>query len=384
MLALMTLLSSLASEETKMNFKKRLQSLQSLMKDIPVDALLIEESVNLLYLTGLELSSGKLLIGPVTATLIVDGRYLEAAQKKSPIPTVLDEDHTLKSLFNSESLREIQTLAFDSENTSFQKYVDLQKLIDKINEGRSNPITLVPRESPVKRLRSIKDADEIDLLQKAADLGSEGFAYVCSLLKEGISEAEVALELEIFWRRRGGKKLAFDPIIAFGANSSMPHYRSGKTKLEKGMPVLIDIGVNLENYHSDMTRVVFFGKPETEMENIYTIVRTAQENALKLCRAGMQIGELDREVREFIAEKGYGEYYPHSLGHGIGLEIHEFPLLRDKPPYRDLLLEEGMVVTIEPGVYLPNIGGVRIEDTILITKTGYENLTRPSKDFIYL
>jgi len=200
------------------------------------------------------------------------------------------------------------------------------------------------------------------------------------MLKEGISENELAIELEIFWKRRGSKAIAFDPIIAFGSNSSMPHYRVGQRKLNTGEAVLIDIGVNLNHYHSDMTRVVFFGDPDPKIASIYEIVLKAQELALENCRPGTPIAELDASARTYIEQKGYGENFTHSLGHGVGLEIHELPLIRSQSPGADTQLEEGMVVTIEPGIYLPGIGGVRIEDTVAITRDGYENLTNRSKE----
>ena len=200
-------------------------------------------------------------------------------------------------------------------------------------------------------------------------------SYVLSLLKEEISEAELALELEFFWKKRGAKKLAFDPIIAFGANSSMPHYRAGLAKLQSHTSILIDIGVVLSHYHSDMTRVVHFGTPTSVIEKIYSIVEEAKARALALCCPGTLVGELDRAARDWIASQGYGERFTHSLGHGVGLDIHEPPTIRDSGLYRTLPLQPGMVITIEPGIYLPGIGGVRLEDTVLITENGHENLT---------
>ena len=153
----------------------------------------------------------------------------------------------------------------------------------------------------------------------------------------------------------------------------MPHYKGGSTALKKGDAVLLDIGVNWHRYHSDMTRVVFFGKPKPKILEIYEIVLAAQLAALELCRPGSKIGELDEAARDYIASKNYGEYFTHGLGHGVGLEIHEAPSVRSKGPDKNLKLEEGMAITIEPGIYLPGVGGVRIEDTVIITKKGHEN-----------
>ena len=259
-------------------------------------------------------------------------------------------------------------LGFDSENTTHQSFLNLQMLLKET--------LLVPFNNPIQKIRSIKEPAEITLLSEAASLGIQGFHHIKSLLKDGIRESEISAELEIFWKKKGGQGLAFEPIIAFGANSAMPHYRASGTQLEQGMTVLIDIGVKWKGYHSDMSRTFFWGSPPVQMSEIYSIVEEAQQRALALCKPGTLIGDLDSAARDYIASKGYGENFMHSLGHGVGLEIHEWPLVCKREPYQNLPLEEGMVITIEPGIYLPGIGGVRIEDTVAITKIGYDNLTR--------
>jgi Xaa-Pro aminopeptidase len=225
----------------------------------------------------------------------------------------------------------------------------------------------------VQNLRLIKDAEEISKLRAAAQLGYEGYLFALSLLREGVSEKELALALELFWKERGASRLAFDSIIAFGPNSSMPHYRPDETTLKQNTSVLIDCGVVLSHYHSDMTRVAYFGNPPQEIQTIYPIVEEAKAKAIEACRPGTLIGDLDRIARDWIQSKGYGEYFSHSLGHGVGLEIHENPIIRQTGPFSEKPLKTGMVITIEPGIYLPGIGGVRLEDTILITENGYEN-----------
>jgi Xaa-Pro aminopeptidase len=357
----------------------RLNSLRQAIQKNGCDAFLIEDSINLFYMTGLELSTGKLLVHSKGADLLVDGRYLEICKKHSPFPVTQIEPPTFEAILKTPEFAHIHQLGFDTEKTSYKTYETLQKIVKNlVKEGCQ--IELIPLDSPLKGLRTIKELNEIQVLREAAILGSLGYDYVCSLLKEGITEQECAAELEIFWKRRGSKSLAFDPIIAFGANSSMPHYRAGKTKLQSGHIVLIDIGVNLGGYHSDMTRVVFFGKPETRLLAIHAIVQKAQQTALKLCRPGTTLGELDRAAREVIAEHGYAEYFTHGLGHGVGLDIHEFPVIKNVPAYASIPLEKGMVITIEPGIYLPGLGGVRIEDTVVINESGCENLTLRSSD----
>lgn len=333
-----------------------LERIQKLQKILPCAAYLVEDPVDLYYLTGLNLSAGVLIVTPKTAELYVDGRYREVASGNAPITVHLIEE---KSPF--ENLLEI---GLDSESTSVRRFQELE----------AKKIKLITMESLVAQLRMIKDKGEQDLMRRAAQLGTEGYHYVLSLLHEGISEIEVALELEIFWKRKGAKGVAFDPIIAFGSNSSMPHYRAGNRKLSKNDIVLIDIGVNLNHYHSDMTRVHFLGDVAPELKRIHGIVLEASEKARALCKPGARVGDLDAAARDCIEENGYK--LPHSLGHGVGLCVHEAPWLRNKAPWCDLRLEPGMAITIEPGIYLPGLGGVRLEDTIIIQADGYEDLTR--------
>lgn len=352
-----------------MNYQKRLQRIREVIKHKGCDALLVDDAVNIFYLTGLKLSAGSILISHHDAVLLVDGRYEEMCRKNARMKVALVPQTTLK-----EAAQGIKTLGFNSESLSYKTYQELEKQL--------GDVTLVPLENCIREIRGIKEADEIRILKEAGELGAKGYDYVCTLLREGITESEVAQELDIFWKKQGGQGLAFEPIIAFGANSSMPHYRASKGKLEKGQPIQIDIGVIDRQYHSDMSRVVFFGEPSTEMRKIYAIVLKAQLAALEKCAAGTKVGELDQTARDIISEAGYGDKFTHSLGHGVGLEIHEYPLLRNKAPYNDVILQSGMVITVEPGIYLPGIGGVRIEDTVVITDDGYENLTNRSKELL--
>lgn len=367
-----------------MSHALRIKIVQLFLKEAACDALLVDDPINLYYLTGMHLSEGKLLVCAKQSYLMVDSRYFELCKKQCSIPVLLASAHTFSD-FLSHDGRFIETLAFNNE-MSYKNYLQLQACLEDIIKKSETQRNLILKalENPIKILREIKDKEEIELLRQAAELGSQGFDFVCTLLKLGITEEEVANELEIFWKKRAAKGLAFAPIIAFGANGSMPHYRAGKAQLKKGDSVLIDIGVNLQNYHSDMTRVVFFGEPDARILEIYEIVKQAQSAALKLCKPGTLIGDLDKAAREIIAEKGYGEQFTHSLGHGVGLEVHELPVLRNTATYREVALQAGMVITIEPGIYLPEIGGVRLEDTVVITSEGHENLTRRSLDIMIL
>jgi Xaa-Pro aminopeptidase len=351
------------------NYLDRLKRLQQVLKETNCSYFLEQDPINIYYLTGLQVSCGKFLVHPAGACLVVDNRYLELCKRDSPFPVYLSEQPSLPALLFE--LGCDKTLGFDSENISYRDFSALQHMLAGM--------VLVPLEKPVKRLRMIKDQAEVFFLKEAASLCCEGMDFVISSLEEGIVEEQLALELEIFWKRKGARDVSFEPIIAFGPHTSMPHYRAGKGILKKGDPVLIDIGVNFHHYHSDMTRTVFFGEPSHELNTVYTIVLKAQLAAIALCRPGITIGELDQIARKYIASQGYGEYFTHGLGHGVGLEIHEEPGVRNKPPYKDMVLEPGMVITIEPGVYLPGKGGVRIEDTVVITDAKEDIITQRSK-----
>lgn len=359
------------------NFLNRVQKLQD---SLTVDALLLEDPTDLFYLTGMDLSLGSLWAKPSGSILLVDARYIETCRKNCPIRVECTERKALADLIRLGELDDVQQLGFDASKTLFQTFEGWKNLLSQ----KKPTVKLVPLSSPLEKIRAQKDDEELQKLRDAATLGNEGFHFVLSLLKPGITETEVAQELEIFWRRKKAKGVAFDPIIAFGAHSSMPHYLPDSTPLKQQDSVLIDIGVTVNHYHSDMTRTVFIGDPSARWREIYEIVREAQARALNLCRPGTPMGDLDAAARGYIESRGFGPQFSHSLGHGIGLDVHEYPIIRQTGPIKNAPLLSGMVVTIEPGIYVPEFGGVRIEDTIVISEDGYENLTTPSKELAIL
>lgn len=367
-----------------MKYQQRLTKLRTLLKKEGVDLLIVEDPIDLYYMTGLQLSAGRLLISLENAALFVDGRYREICQKNSPFPVQPLDEETMTNWFVLPENSKILKIGFDTAKTTYKQYMEWNARLQKI--GTNHPKTaekvLHPLASLISILRIIKDKEEITCLKKAAILGSKGFDFVLEILKVGITEAEVASELEIFWKRQGGQGLAFESIIAFGRNSSMPHYRPGSAALQERDPVLIDIGVKLFHYHSDMTRTIFFGEPPKKMRTIYEVVQEAQQKALDICMPGILISDLDAIARGHIESKGFGKYFTHNLGHGVGLEIHEAPSLNPLSIEATKPLEIGMVITIEPGIYLPDLGGVRIEDTIVITPHGHENLTNRPKSLL--
>ena len=323
-------------------------------------ACLIEEPEDLFYLTGLQLSAGSLLGSATGAHLFVDGRYFAKAKETAPCPVSLSDEKSLKAAFHP-----FKKIAFDSAFITYQRFLTLQ---DRFSEPK-----WIPVPSPIKHFRLHKDGHEIELLKKAARLTWEGYQKILQILKEGITESEVALEFEIFCRRKGASGLSFESIIAFGENSAYPHYRAGSAKLKKNQIVLIDIGAVVDRYHGDMTRVFFFGTPDPELSRFHRIVKNAQQKAVSHIKPGIKLGELDRIVREEFRKENVEELYTHSLGHGIGLETHEYPRIKFDGEDKDLILKPGMIFTVEPGLYKPGLGGIRYEDTVCVTETGCEN-----------
>ena len=344
----------------------RIKKAQTLLKKHNIHALVIDNPIDIYYLTQEDVSLGRLVIEEAKATFFVDGRYFEKCRGNPDVHTMLTAGYELNSSFANWWPFHGQKVGFDAKFCTYNEFENLQKL-------KSNWIAI---KNPIGELREIKDDLEIKKLKQAAKLGSLGFDYVLSKLKEGISEKELAGMLEIFWLKAGSDKSGFSPIIAFGENSALPHHKpSHQRTLKKGDLVLIDIGVVLEHYHSDMTRVVCFKEASFEHQKIYEIVLQAHIQASSLCKSGVKVEALDHAARGWIEQKNYKDYFTHGLGHGVGLEIHESPRLHSISLDAKRPLVSNMVVTIEPGIYLPGKFGVRLEDTYIVHDDNCESIT---------
>ena len=343
--------------------------MQEQLKFWQVDAYVCEDPTNIFYLAGIHLSSGLLLIDRKNVTLFVDGRYTEAAQKTAACTAQKRED---ASLFAPCYWKGIETVGFDV-NASYLSVATLKKRLkaaQKRSEGFPS-IKLKPLDRPILRLREIKDRYELERIKRSAELLWKGFLHAKKKLRVGIKEKEIAWEFELYCRKQGAESLSFPPIVAFGSGSALPHYQTGGKKLSQGDIVLMDLGVCLDDYASDMTRTLFFkGGGSKQLQTLYQVVEEAKEAALALCRPGTPLHKLDQAARKVMLKAGLEELFIHRLGHGVGLDVHEFPDLSLKKA----TLKEGMVITIEPGLYLPGKGGVRLEDMVIITKTGHQNL----------
>lgn len=335
--------------------------IKSFQKSLSTHGAIIENPIDLFYLTGLSLSKGILLVTQGESRLFVDGRYFEKAKEKAPCPVSLLEGDAVWSWLRE---RLSSSLAFDSATTSYEQFLHLEK----------KGIPLVPISRLLKQQRGIKSQEELQALQKAADLTWAGYRHILSCLKEGVSEKALAWEFESFVRTRGASALSFDPIIAFGENSAYPHHRAASSQLKQGQIVLIDVGAVVDSYRGDLTRVHFFGAPNPALTEMLEWTRAAQESAFQAVRPGVSLGDLDQKARAIYAREGVEPLFTHGLGHGIGLETHEYPSIKATGPDMQVPIEEGMVFTLEPGLYRPGVGGVRWEDIIVVTKSGAKRL----------
>lgn len=342
------------------NFKKIYRQLDRL----GLDSLLITLPANITYLSGYLSRDSLLLISKKATFYITDPRYSEEAKKflpgffkiKRTKGTLLE---TIKEL--SKTLK-IRKLGFEGKYLSVSQYSKLKKTVLATTE-------LILTQNLIEELRQVKAAPEQEKIRQATKITIKALQYAKKIISPGIREIELAGELERFIRYLGAQRASFEIIIASGPNSSYPHHISGSRKIQNNEPVLIDIGADYSGYKSDLTRVFFLGKINTLAQNIYRIVSAAQEKAIKKVKPGVLINKVDAEARQYITRKGYGGFFGHSTGHGLGLEIHESPSISPKETGE---LKEGMIFTVEPGIYLPGKFGIRIEDTVLVTKKGVE------------
>lgn len=354
--------------------QQRITRLREAMQAKGLPALFITNATNRLYMTGFTGSSGYVLITDSRAALLTDFRYATQAPQQAIGYEVIEHApkpaETVKALLNEWG---INRLGFEQNDVTYGAYQSLAAALDGI--------ALEPAGSLVEELRLIKDDTELAVLQEAADLADRTFTHILGFLKPGVTENEVALEIEMFVRRGGAASTSFETIVASGERSALPHGKASDRRLASDEFVKLDFGAYYKQYCSDITRTVVLGKPTDKHREIYNIVLEAQMTALERIRPGMTGKEADAIARDVIKRHGYGDNFGHGLGHGLGLEIHEAPRLSIQG---DTVLQPGMVVTVEPGIYLPGFGGVRIEDDIVITADGNRRLTQSSKDLIVL
>lgn len=353
--------------------QQRIEKLRELIKQRGIDAVLIISNPNRNYMTGFTGNESFVILTLDKAIFVTDSRYTEQAQsqvKDYEIRTYKGSiSDYLKEVINELN---IKTLGFEEDILTFKDYSTYKSKFS---------CELLPMEGIIEKLRLIKDSDEILTIKRAAAIADNAFAKILQFVKPGMTEREVGVELEYWLRRFGGSGLSFPSIVASGERSSFPHGEPTEKVIKMGDLLTLDFGCVYNGYCSDMTRTIVMGNATDKIMEIYNTVLEAQEAALKAFKPGAVAADVDKVARDIIIEKGYGEYFGHGLGHGVGRQIHEEPRIS---PMGNTILQPGMVVTNEPGIYIPDFGGVRIEDLVLITENGYEVLSRSPKNLIII
>lgn len=354
-------------------FKRRITKLRELMNKRAIDGVLLVGDANRNYLSGFTGDESFSVITSDKAFFITDSRFTEQAKQQVKDYEVVEYSKNgtfVDFLSDLVDKNAIKKLGFEEDILSFRNY-SLYK--NKIS------CELVPMEGMVEEIRIMKDESELVVLRKAAEIADKAFDHIIKFIKPGMTEREIGLELEFFMKKLGATALSFPSIVASGVRSSLPHGIATDKVVNRGEFLTLDYGCVYEGYCSDMTRTLVIGEPTGKMSEIYNVVLEAQERALKAFKPGIPASEVDKVARDFITEKGYGSYFGHSLGHGVGRQIHEAPVVG----YRNTKeLQAGMLVTDEPGIYIPDFGGVRIEDLLLIKEDGIEILSKSSKQLI--
>lgn len=353
---------------------KRIKAVRKMLADQNIDALLVTKEMNWRYLSGFTGSNALLIFNATDNYLITDFRYLEQAADQAKGFHIIKPQTVIEDAM-AEQLTKlgVKRVGFEDDNLTYHTFKSYQSKLPGIE--------LVPLHQQVEKIRWVKDRSEIKAIKKAADITDQAFAHILDYIKPGVRESEVALELEYFMRRLGAEKTAFDTIVASGPRAALPHGVASDKKIAAGEFVVMDFGAVYWGYHSDMTRTVAVGKPDLELAEIYHIVLNAQEKALQSVMPGVKCSTVDLSARELIAAAGYGANFGHGLGHSVGLEIHEKPTFAPKD---ETVLEPGMVLTVEPGIYLEGRFGVRIEDLVLVSPKGCEILSKSPKHLIEL
>jgi Xaa-Pro aminopeptidase len=357
--------------------RTRLDALRSLLAAEELDAALITHPANRRYLSGYTAedhapaeSSGVLLISADEALLFTSPNYVEWAAAEAPDFHVLPRKRPwTKAVIDQIGQSSWTRLGFEDQSI-------LYATVRALQEAFPETPTLVPLGSKVDALRAVKDADELAAMQRAIQLTDDIFTDVVGELKPGMTEREIAWRIEREMRERGAEGPAFETIVASGPHAARPHHRPSDRQIQEGEPIIIDMGARVDGYNADLTRTVWLGAPEARLQDVYNVVYEAQAAGLAGIRAGMTGADADRVVRDAIAAGGYGENFVHSLGHGVGIQVHEAP---SASPANEAALRHGEILTVEPGVYLPGWGGVRIEDVVLIQNGGCRVLTAAPK-----
>jgi Xaa-Pro aminopeptidase len=353
------------------HIKRRLAEVRRIMKANKLPALLVSQEQNRRYLSGFKGSAGMLLITQQHAILSTDFRYWAQAAQQAPDFALYQAKGSVQDYLPGliEAAASPKRVGFESGTVTVAGFETMKATLPTVRWVKTNGL--------IEQVRWVKDADEIAQTRRAIELAENAFADVTAHIEPGMTEAQIAWELEVHMRTHGATGLAFDTIVASGPNAALPHYHAGERPIQEGEPITIDWGAELDGYRSDLTRTIVIGEPDAKFREVYDIVLKAQVNAINNIKANTTGKEADAFSRDIIAAAGYGEYFGHSLGHGVGLATHEGP--RASWLAEEERLPAGTVITIEPGIYIPGWGGVRIEDMIVVNEHGVEVLSHLPK-----
>jgi Xaa-Pro aminopeptidase len=351
----------------------KLKKLRNTLESNQMDAILITSPINRRYVTGFTGTAGAVIISDKDATFITDFRYTEQAAEQAKNFNIIEHKQSIEAEL-ADQLKEmgINRLGFERDYVTYSQFENFKKSFD---------VELIPVSGIVEEIRFIKTNEELDIMKKAAKIADDAFEHIQSFIKPGVKEIDVSNELEFFMRSQGATSSSFETIVASGIRSSLPHGVASEKEIQSGELVTLDFGALYEGYCSDITRTVAVGEISSELREIYDIVLEANLLGVNGIKPGLTGKEADALTRDYIKAKGYGENFGHSTGHGLGLEVHEGPGLSHRS---NKILEKGMVVTVEPGIYVNGLGGCRIEDDIVITDNGNERLTFAPKELIQL
>lgn len=351
----------------------KLSNLRKAIASKELDGLLIMSPKNRRYVSGFVGSSGALLVTRDQAILITDFRYTEqAAEQAKEFEIVEHKTPMPKAVAEKVAELDLNRIGFEKDHVTYTQFEQYKESLDA---------ELIPTSGIVEKLRLIKTDEEISILKDAVKIADDAFEHILGYIKPGVKEIDVSNELEFFMRKQGATSSSFDIIVASGYRSALPHGVASEKKIQSGELVTLDFGALYKGYCSDITRTVAVGEISDQLNEIYDTVLQAQLKGMEGIKEGITGKQADALTRDYIKGKGYGEYFGHSTGHGIGLDVHEGPGLSFRS---DVPLEEGMVVTVEPGIYVPEVGGCRIEDDTIVTKTGNERLSKSTKELITL
>lgn len=351
----------------------KLNKLINTLEKMELDALLITNPINRRYMTGFTGTAGVAIVSKKGSVFITDFRYMEQATEQAKGFKIVEHTKAIELEINNQ-LKALQAkqVGFEKSDVTYASYERYKKYLD---------VDLIPVSNTIEQLRLIKDEEEVNILKQAGEIADAAFEHILTYIKPGIREIDVSNELEFFMRKQGATSSSFDIIVASGFRSALPHGVASEKKIQNGELVTMDYGAIFKGYCSDITRTVAVGEISEQLEEIYQTVLGAQIRGVENIKPGITGKEADAFTRDYIVDHGYGEYFGHSTGHGLGLEVHEEPRLST---VSNTVLKPGMVVTVEPGIYVPKVGGCRIEDDIVITESGNERLTLATKDLIQL